>query len=115
MDHYIGLEASNVPRIGPKDCGITRRRILLVGAELERGAMVQEDLSVEDLSEGPPVERRRESRRQAYRVSLTWSENATRDGLHSASCTPQAAFPTYHIAEYYDVKLLSESAVSPSR
>ena len=67
------------PGIGPKDCGITRRRILLLGAELERGAMVQEDLSV-----GPPVERRRESRRQAYKPSLTWSENATRDGRWAA-------------------------------
>jgi hypothetical protein len=23
MDHYMELEASNVPRIAPKDCGIT--------------------------------------------------------------------------------------------
>jgi hypothetical protein len=36
------LEASNVPRIGPKDCGITRRRKLFLGTEFERGAIVPE-------------------------------------------------------------------------
>jgi hypothetical protein len=49
------LEASNVPRIGPKDCGITRRRKLFLGTEFERGTMVQEYLCV-----GPPMERPRE-------------------------------------------------------
>lgn len=114
MDHYIGLEASNVPRIGLKDCGITRRRILLLGAELERGAMVQEGLSVEDLSVGTLGERRRKSRRQAYKLSLTWSErNARWAALSVVHATSRV--PTYFIAAYYDVKLLLESAVSPSR
>jgi len=55
MDHYMELEASNVPRIDPKDCGITRSCKLVLGTEFERGAIVQEYLCV-----GPPMERRRE-------------------------------------------------------
>jgi len=57
------LEASNVPWIGPKDCGITRRRKLFLGAEFERGAMVLEDPFVWPLMErqrvrsGKPVGR----------------------------------------------------------
>jgi hypothetical protein len=47
------LEASNVPRIGPKDCGITRRRKLFLGTEFERGAMVLEDPFVWPLMERP--------------------------------------------------------------
>ena len=49
------LEASNVPHIGPKDCGIARRCKLFLGTELEQGALVQEDLFV-----WPTIERRRE-------------------------------------------------------
>jgi hypothetical protein len=45
------LEASNVPRIGPKDCGITRRCKLFLGTELERGTMVLEDPFVWPLME----------------------------------------------------------------
>ncbi len=36
------LEASNVPHIGPKDCGIARRCKLFLGTEFERGAIVLE-------------------------------------------------------------------------
>ena len=40
-------EAPNVPPgIGPQDCGIARRCILVLGTELERCALVQEDPSV---------------------------------------------------------------------
>ncbi len=49
------LEASNVPRISPKDCGITRRRKLFLGTEFERGAIVLEYPFV-----WPPMERPRE-------------------------------------------------------
>ena len=42
------------PAIGHKDCGIARRCKLFLGAELERAAMVQEDLFV-----GPLMERKR--------------------------------------------------------
>lgn len=39
-DHYMELDASNVLWISPKDCGMTRRRKLLLGAESERGTIV---------------------------------------------------------------------------
>jgi hypothetical protein len=50
------LEARNVPPDLSQDCGIARRCKLFLGAELEQGARIQDDLFV-----GPPMERRRES------------------------------------------------------
>ena len=48
-----------------KDCGIARRCKLFLGAELERGTMVQEDLSVR-----PPVERHTELAAATCKLSL---------------------------------------------
>jgi hypothetical protein len=56
MEHYMELEARNVPPHWSQDCGIARRCKLFLGTELERGARVLEDPFV-----WPPMERRRES------------------------------------------------------
>jgi hypothetical protein len=53
MEHYMELEARNVPPDLSQDCGIARRCKLFLGAELEQGAMVLEDPFV-----WPPMERR---------------------------------------------------------
>jgi hypothetical protein len=46
------LDARNVPPDLSQDCGIARRCKLVLGTELERGALVQEDPFV-----WPPIER----------------------------------------------------------
>src|SRR6266566_5079370 len=81
---------ANFPHNWSKDCRIARRCKLFVGTELERGAIVLEDPFVW------PWNAAENSQRQACRQSLTLSESTTRDGLCSASDTPQAALrPTY--------------------
>jgi len=54
-EHYMELDARNVPPDWSQDCGIARRCKLFLGTELGRGALVQEDPFV-----WAPMERRRE-------------------------------------------------------
>src|SRR5882724_1193163 len=55
MEHYMKLEARNVPSHWSEDCEIARCCKLFLGTELERGAMVLGDPFV-----WPPMERRSE-------------------------------------------------------
>ncbi len=74
-----------------QDCGIARRCKLVLGTELGRGTLVQEDLFV-----WPPMEPEENSQRQTCKLSLTLSKSTTRDGLRLPSRTPQAALrPMY--------------------
>jgi len=75
MEHYMELEARNVPPDLSQDCGIARRCKLFLGAELEQGAMVLEDPFL-----WPPWNAAENSQRQACTHSLTLSQRATRDG-----------------------------------
>jgi hypothetical protein len=52
--------------MGSKDCGMARRCKLVLGAEFERGAVVQEYLFV-----GPLRERAKSSHRQTCKLSVT--------------------------------------------
>ena len=64
---------------------------LFLGAEFERGALVQEDLFV-----WPPMERRREFAAANLQAEFTLSESTTREGLRLALRTPQPTLrPTY--------------------
>ncbi|SRR6266478_9552816 len=89
-----------------QDCGIARRCKLVLGTELERGTVVQEDPFV-----WPSWNAAENSQRQACKLSHTLSESTTRDGLRLASRTPQAAlrptesWPERRSRKYRDLTL----------
>src|SRR5262249_21827469 len=104
----LGAGRPQCPPRCRKDCGITRRRKLFLGAEFERGAIVPGTRSF-----GRSQKRHIKLLAQTCRQSLTSSESATGDELHVASRTPPAARPAHAWTLLLPRSILARGQINP--